>query len=125
MGLAMGLATSILILLLVLFGKRYDRFHADAREIGIRKAMGANPSGIVRLIMQEIPVLTGIAALIAWPPAWYFLRNWLNDFAYRIDLNAMPFLIDLAITLFIALLTTLYQTLRAALQNPADSLRYE
>jgi ABC-type lipoprotein release transport system permease subunit len=59
------------------------------------------------------------------PLAWYFLRNWLNDFACRIDLSAMPFLIALAITLFIALLTTLYQTLRAALQNPADSLRYE
>ena len=75
--------------------------------------------------MQEIPLLTGIAALIAWPLAWYFLRNWLNDFAYRIDLSATPFLIALAITLFIARLTTLYQTLRAALQNPADSLRYE
>ncbi len=116
---------AILVACLGLLGVTSFTTERRAREIGIRKAIGASSANIARLIILETPLLTGIAALIAWPLAWYFLRNWLNDFAYRIDLNIMPFLLSLVITIFIALLTTLFQTVRAALQNPADSLRYE
>lgn len=95
------------------------------REIGIRKALGAGPVSIVRLVTRETLVLTVVAALIAWPVAWYFSRNWLNDFAYRIDLTWVPFVVSLIAVVLISLFTISFQAVRAALQNPADSLRYE
>lgn len=116
---------AILVACLGLLGLTSFSTEKRTREIGIRKALGASSGIIIRLISQEILLLIGIAALIAWPAAWFFSRNWLNDFAYRIDLTVMPFLVSLAIAIFIALLTTSFQAIRAALQNPADSLRHE
>ena len=95
------------------------------REIGIRKAMGASSNIIVRLISKEIVILICAAALVAWPVAYFFTRNWLNDFAYRIDLEAAPFLLSFAIALLISLATISVQAITASLKNPADSLRYE
>jgi putative ABC transport system permease protein len=95
------------------------------REIGIRKAMGANALQIVRLVSRETVLLIGIATLLAWPVAFYFTRNWLNDFAYRIELGLAPFLLSFAFALVISLITISFQTVVAALKNPADALRYE
>lgn len=116
---------AILVACLGLLGLTSFSTEKRTREIGIRKALGASSGIIIRLISQEILLLIGIAVLIAWPAAWFFSRNWLNDFAYRIDLTVMPFLVSLAIAIFIALLTTSFHAIRAALQNPADSLRHE
>jgi putative ABC transport system permease protein len=63
--------------------------------------------------------------LLAWPVAFYFTRNWLNDFAYRIELGVVPFLLSFAFALVISLITISFQTVVAALKNPADALRYE
>lgn len=116
---------AILVACLGLLGLTSFSTEKRAREIGIRKAMGASSPLIVRLLAKEILLLVGIAALIAWPAAWYFSRNWLNDFAYRIDLTVVPFLVSTALAIFIALVATSFQSVRAALQNPADSLRNE
>jgi putative ABC transport system permease protein len=95
------------------------------REIGIRKAMGASARSIVRLISKEIVILICLATLLAWPFAYFLTRNWLNDFAYRIDLGIMPFLLSFGFALVISLVTISVQAITAALKNPADSLRYE
>ncbi|KPL17131.1 MAG: hypothetical protein AMS26_02065 [Bacteroides sp. SM23_62] len=95
------------------------------REIGIRKAMGASANIIVRLISKEIVILICLATLVAWPFAYFLTRNWLNDFAYRIDLGIMPFLLSFVFALVISLVTISVQAITAALKNPADSLRYE
>jgi putative ABC transport system permease protein len=116
---------AILVACLGLLGLTSFSTEKRAREIGIRKALGSSSASIVRLLSQEILLLIGISVLIAWPAAWYFSRNWLNDFAYRIDLTVMPFVVSLTITILIALLTISFQAVRAAFRNPADSLRYE
>jgi putative ABC transport system permease protein len=95
------------------------------REIGIRKAMGASPNIIVRLISREIVLLICLATLVAWPFAYFFTRNWLDDFAYRIDLGVVPFLLSFGFALVISLITISVQAITAALKNPADALRYE
>jgi putative ABC transport system permease protein len=66
-----------------------------------------------------------IANIIAWPVAWYFMDQWLRDFAYRIDIGVLPFILAGFAALLIALLTISYQAIKAALANPVESLRYE
>jgi putative ABC transport system permease protein len=95
------------------------------REIGIRKVAGAGIKRIILLITNEFTVLIILANLIAWPVAWYFMRNWLSDFPYRIGLGIHIFLIASLLALVIAMLTVIYQAWRAATRNPADALRYE
>jgi putative ABC transport system permease protein len=116
---------AILVACLGLLGLTSFSTEKRAREIAIRKALGSSSAGIVRLLFREIMLLIGISVLIAWPAAWFFSRNWLNDFAYRIDLTIMPFVISLTLTIFIALLTISFQAIRAALRNPANKLGFE
>jgi putative ABC transport system permease protein len=95
------------------------------REIGIRKVAGSGVKRIILLITNEFTVLVLIANLIAWPVAWYFMRNWLMEFPFRIKLGLPVFLLSALLALTIALLTVIYQAWRAATRNPADALRYE
>jgi putative ABC transport system permease protein len=95
------------------------------REIGIRKVMGASVPGIIWLISRETLILLGIATLIAWPAGWFFCRNWLNGFAFRIDLTIIPFVLSFLIALIIAIVTVSTQAIGASTKNPADALRYE
>src|SRR5690606_29920714 len=95
------------------------------KEIGIRKVMGASVSGIVRLLSGNFikPVL--IAILLATPMAWYIMHKWLEDFAYRIELSWWIFALAGLLAVIIALLTVSFQSVKAALANPAKSLRSE
>ena len=95
------------------------------REIGIRKVSGASGKGIILLISREFSVLVIIANVIAWPVAWYFMRDWLRDFPIRISLGIHLFLLAALIALFIAMSTVFFQGRRAAHLNPSDALRYE
>lgn len=92
------------------------------KEIGIRKAMGANALQVVRLISRETIILISIATLLALPVSFFFTRNWLNDFPFRIDLGIFPFLLSFAFALIISMVTISFQTVVAALKNPADAL---
>jgi len=116
---------AILVACLGLLGLTAFTTEQRTREIGIRKAMGASAYIIVRLISKEIVVLICLATLVAWPVAYFFTRNWLNDFAYRIDLGITPFLLSFVLALLISLATISVQAIAAALKNPAESLRYE
>jgi len=95
------------------------------REIGIRKVAGSSEKRIILLISYEFSVLVLFANLIAWPLAWYFMRNWLMDFPYRIKLGIHLFLISALLALFIAMITVFFQGWRAANLNPAEALRHD
>jgi len=95
------------------------------KEIGIRKVLGASVKDIVLLLSQEFIWLLCLAILIAWPVAWYMINRWLENFAYRIEIGWMTFLLGGVIALVIAALTVSYQAVKAATANPVDALRYE
>jgi putative ABC transport system permease protein len=95
------------------------------KEIGIRKVLGANVAGIVGLIAKDFLKLTLIGVLIASPLAWYFMNHWLQDFAYRININAWVFILAGGAALLIAFITVSFQSIKAALANPVESLRSE
>lgn len=118
-----GLA--ILIACLGLFGLATFNTLQRVKEIGIRKVLGASVFNIVRLLSREIIILIVIANLIAWPIAWYFMNEWLDTFAYRIGVNVWLYILAAFVAVMIALITVGSQTIRAAMRNPANTLRYE
>ena len=95
------------------------------KEIGIRKVMGASIGGIVFLLSKEFSRWVFFANIIAWPLAYYFMNNWLNEFAYKINIPFLLFPFAGVLVLIIALLTVSSLTFKAAIANPARSLRYE
>ncbi len=95
------------------------------KEVGIRKALGASVQHILVLFSKEFVFLVLIAFCIAGPIAWYMMRLWLQNFTYRIDIGISIFLAAILASLLIALLTVGYQSVKAALANPVDSLRDE
>lgn len=93
------------------------------KEIGIRKVMGASVSNIVVMINREFVILVTIALVVATPLAWYFATRWLENFAYHAALEWWIFALAGVITLSIALISTAYQSFRASIANPVDSIR--
>ncbi|MGX5818897.1 ABC transporter permease [Chitinophaga lutea] len=116
---------SLLIVLLGVLGLVSLSVQKRTKEIGVRKVLGASVQGIVGLFIKEFLLIIGIATLVACPLAWFFMRSWLDNYVYHVDMTAQPFLLT-AVTL--GLLTSLLivlQTLRTALENPSKSLRSE
>jgi hypothetical protein len=95
------------------------------KEVGIRKVLGASVSHILWLFSKEFLSLIGIAFLIAAPVAYYFMQQWLDNFAYRVPFSAGYFALALGASVLIALLTAGYKSIKAALANPVKSLRNE
>ena len=118
-----GLA--IFIACLGLFGLATFNTMQRVKEIGIRKVLGASVPGILMLLSKEIVVLIVTANLIAWPVAWYFMNQWLNGFAYHIDMNVIAYFLSALACVVVALITVSSQTIKAAMTNPANTLRYE
>jgi putative ABC transport system permease protein len=116
---------AILIGCLGLFGLASFTALQRTKEIGVRKVLGASVTGIVGLLSKEFLKLVLVANLIAWPVAWYAMSLWLDDFAYKISINPLTFVIAAILALLIALLTVSYQSIKAALTNPVTSLRSE
>lgn len=116
---------AILISCLGLFGLAAYTAEQRSKEIGIRKVLGASVSGIVQLLSKDFLKLVGIAIVIAVPIAWYATHNWLQDFAYRIEINWWIFVIAGLSAVGIAMLTVSFQAIKAAIANPVDSLKTE
>lgn len=95
------------------------------KEIGIRKALGATASHIVVLITKDFTNLMIIAIVIGLPAAYWIMEQWLNDFAYKISIGAQPLVLASLICILIAFGTASYQAIKAALINPAETLRNE
>jgi len=116
---------AIFIACLGLFGLSAFAITQRIKEIGIRKVLGASVSQIVSMISKDFLKLVIIAALIAFPIAWYAMHNWLEDFAYRINIAWWVFLTAGIMATLVALITISFQAIKAALSNPAKSLRTE
>jgi putative ABC transport system permease protein len=95
------------------------------KEVGIRKVLGASVVNIIYLFSKEFTVLIGVAFLIAAPLAYYFMHQWLQNYAYRIDIGVGIFLLTILISEIFAWLTVGYQAIKAAVANPVKSLRTE
>jgi putative ABC transport system permease protein len=95
------------------------------KEIGIRKVLGASTTQVVLLLSREYLLIVLAANLIAWPVTYYAMGRWLQNFAYRIHLGILTFILAGMLALLVALLTVSFQATRAARTNPADCLRYE
>jgi hypothetical protein len=116
---------SIIISSLGLLGLVMFTTQIKKKEIGIRKVLGASFGNIVLHISREFIILIFIAMLIASPVAWYFMNHWLQNFAYRIHINWWVFVLAGFIALIITLLTIGFHCIKAALTNPALSIRQE
>ena len=108
-----------------LFGLISLTVQQRAKEIGIRKVLGASVSGIVGMLSKDFLKLVIVALVVATPVSWYVMNNWLEDFAHRIDLQWWHFVIAGMAAILVAFLTMSFQSIRAALANPVDSLRSE
>jgi len=95
------------------------------KEIGVRKILGASVEQIVLLLTKHVALLAVLALGLAAPAVYLVMTRWLEDFAHRIDLSWTSFLLAGALMLTLALVTVSYQSIKAALANPAESLRYE
>ena len=95
------------------------------KEIGIRKVLGASVAGIVSLLTREFILMVAIAFAIATPLAWWGIQKWLQDFAYRVEIDWKPFVIAAVTAVVIAFITVGFQAIRAAFANPVRSLRSE
>jgi putative ABC transport system permease protein len=118
-----GLA--VFIAYLGLFGLAAHTAERRTKEIGVRRALGATVANIVALLSLDFLRLVLIAFAIAAPMAWFAMRYWLDEFAYRIEIGPGLFLLTGGLVLLIAALAVGYQALRGALADPARSLRYE
>jgi putative ABC transport system permease protein len=116
---------AIVIACLGLFGLATFIAEQRTKEIGIRKVLGASVNGIVQLLSRDFMRLVIIAFVIATPVAWWAMKNWLQDFAYRMDLSWWIFPLAGLVAVVIALVTVSFQAIKAAIANPIKSLRTE
>ncbi|MEO8112143.1 MAG: FtsX-like permease family protein [Ginsengibacter sp.] len=116
---------AIFIACMGLFGLSAINAANRTKEIGIRKVLGANVKDIVATLSSSFIVMISISILIAVPLAWWIMNMWLEDFAYRININWWMFLIVGITALVIALATVSFQAIKAAIANPVKSLRSE
>ena len=101
------------------------RSEKRAREVGIRKVLGASVSGVVTILSKDFLKLVAIALIIAIPLAWWAASKWLENYQYRITLGWQIFAAGGILVILIALITVCFQAIRAALSNPVKSLRTE
>lgn len=116
---------AIFIACLGLFGLSAFAISQRVKEIGIRKVLGANVNTIVALLSKDFLKLVLLAAIIAFPVAWFAMDSWLQDFAYRINVPWWVFVVAAIIAAVIAFVTISFQAIKAAISNPVKSLRTE
>jgi putative ABC transport system permease protein len=116
---------AILVSCLGLFGLATFAAERRTKEIGVRKVLGATVAGITALLAKDFLKLVVIAIFIASPVAYYLMEQWLVDFAYRIDLQWWIFAGAGVLAVVVAFLTVSFQSIKAALANPARSLQSE
>jgi putative ABC transport system permease protein len=95
------------------------------KEIGIRKTLGASALSVTGLLSSSFLRWVVVANVVGWPAAYFFISRWLENFAYRVDISVWPFVATAAISITLGWISVSFQTIRAAMTNPVDALRYE
>ncbi|MES2061291.1 MAG: ABC transporter permease [Bacteroidota bacterium] len=116
---------SIIISCLGLFGLATFTTQRRLKEIGVRKVLGAGTEGIVAMLTKDFVKLVIMALLVAFPAAWFLMNKWLDSYVYRIQISWWMFAIAGMAAIMIAIITISYQSIRAALSNPVESLKTE
>ncbi len=116
---------AVAVACLGLFGLATFNVEQRTKEIGVRKVLGIETKGILKLLSREFMYLIGLAFLVAIPLSYYFLNAWLNGFAFRTTIEVWPFLIAGVLTFAISFLTIVYHALKASLINPVETLKCE
>lgn len=116
---------AVLISCLGLFGLAAYTAERRTKEIGVRRVLGASISGVAALLSRDFLRLVMLASLVAFPVAWWLMNHWLQDYEYRISISVWIFIIAGALAFLIAVVTISSQAIRAAMANPAKSLRSE
>ena len=116
---------AIIVACLGLFGLTAFMAQQRTKEIGVRKVLGATTVGLVALLSKDFVKLVGLSIIIASPLAYYLMDHWLTDFAYRVNIQWWVFLLAGVLSIAIAFLTISFQSVKAAMANPVDSLRSE
>lgn len=116
---------AILVACMGLFGLAAFTAEQKTKDIGIRKILGASTINIYLLLSRDFLKWVAVANILAWPAAYFAMHGWLQSFVFRTSIGWGIFLLSAGMALVIALLTVSYQSIRAALANPVDSLRYE
>ncbi|NOX17726.1 MAG: FtsX-like permease family protein, partial [Chlorobi bacterium] len=118
-------AIAILISTMGLFGLVMFSVQRRTKEIGIRKVLGASVFDILKFLSKDFIILVLLGAILAFPIAYYFMNNWLENFAYRIKITPEIFIISIISVLLITLITISLQGIKSAFANPVDSLKDE
>ncbi len=116
---------SILVACLGLLGLVSFTSEIRTKEIGIRKVLGASTGSVIVLLSKEFIKWIFLANIVAWPLAWFMINKWLQNFAYRVNIGWIVFVLAALVTMLIAILTFIFQTVKTAYSDPVDSLRYE
>ncbi len=116
---------AIFISCLGLFGLASFTAEQRVKEIGVRKVLGASVASLWQLLSKDFVKLVLISCVIAIPVAWYFMNQWLKDYEYKITIGAGVFVMVIALSVIITLVTVSFQAIRAAMANPTKSLRTE
>jgi len=116
---------AIFIACLSLYGLVAFIAERETKEIGIRKVLGASIIGITAMLSKEFAKWVLLANVIAWPVAYFVMHMWLQNFAHRTSIRLWAFILSSILALVITLLTVSYQSFKAAVANPAESLKYE
>jgi putative ABC transport system permease protein len=118
-------ALSVIIVLLGVLGLISLSLQRRTKEIGIRKVLGSSVKSIIALFMKEFLPVIFIAGIVACPLAYIIMKSWLNDYVYRIDITATPFMLSILLLGFVTAVLIVMQTIKTALANPVESLRTE
>jgi ABC-type antimicrobial peptide transport system permease subunit len=123
--LLLFVAVTLFIGCLGLYGLISFMVNNKTKEVGIRKALGASTTQVMKIFVNELVILVVIAFVIAAPIAHILIGDWLNQFAYRIEIQAWMFIVTIVLVIIITFITVGYKSLRAAQANPVESLRTE
>ena len=115
----------ISIVLIGLFGITVQGIAARTKEIGVRKVLGASSFAVWKVLTRDYLWIYGVAALVAYPAAYFVMDNWLGGFAFRIDQPREIYFLSLVAFLVLTLLTIASEVVKASNVNPVDSLRHE
>jgi ABC-type antimicrobial peptide transport system permease subunit len=116
---------ALIIVLLGVLGLVSLSIHRRIKEIGVRKVLGASLTSIIGLFIKEFAVILIIAILIACPFAWYLMKDWLENYAYRINISSQPFIIAILLVSLVTLLLIALQVLSTIRRNVIKSLKTE